>query len=146
MNLERYHLESEPTLTTYEFVSIGTKGAIHKVIQFSPTNLPNIYNLGLCDKNSQTGELNYNVVTNNGDTQKILATVAASVIAFTQQYPNAWAFAQGNTRSRTRLYQIGIANQIDEISAGFFVFGLYNGEWENFQSNKNYEAFLIKRR
>jgi hypothetical protein len=146
MMQERYELQSEQSLTVFEFVSVGTKGEIHKVIQFSPTNLKDFYNVGLGDRNPQTGDIDYSVVSNNGDTQKILATVAASVIAFVEQYPNAWVYAKGNTSARTRLYQIGIATQIAQISAYFDVFGLYNNEWEEFGLNRNYQAFLVKQK
>lgn len=147
MKQERYELESAQSLTVFEFVSVGKKGKIHKVIQFSPTNLKDFYNLGFGDRNEQTGEIDDLSISNNGDTQKVLATVAFSVIAFIDKHPEAWVYATGSTPSRTRLYQMGITNQLIEILNNFDVYGLYENKWEEFIPNKKtYQAFLIRRK
>jgi hypothetical protein len=49
----------------------------------------------------------------------------------------------GSTRSRTRLYQIGIANNFVEISLFLQVYGQVNGMWEEFEEGKNYDAFMV---
>ncbi len=46
-------------------------------------------NLGFGDKDLQTGEVDDTVISDNGDSQKVLATVAATVYAFTDKYPEA---------------------------------------------------------
>jgi hypothetical protein len=51
----------------------------------------------------------------------------------------------GSTPSRTRLYQIGINRLWQEIRKDFMVWGYKDGDWEDFRSNVNYEAFLVKR-
>jgi hypothetical protein len=50
MNVEKYHLKSEETLTVFEFISEGPKGAIRKLIHFQPTSQQGIYNLPLVTK------------------------------------------------------------------------------------------------
>ena len=70
MKQERYELESAQSLTVFEFVSVGRKGKIHKIIQFSLTNLKDFYNLGFGDKDEQTGEIDDLSISNNGDTKK----------------------------------------------------------------------------
>ena len=57
MNLEKYHLRAGSQLQVFEFTSEGPKGKIHKIVQFSPTNYKDLYNLGFGDKNLQTGEI-----------------------------------------------------------------------------------------
>src|SRR5688572_18026618 len=52
---------------------------------------------------------------NNQDRDKILATVAAMVLEFTEHFPEVWVYAQGSTLARTRLYQMGIAAHWDDI-------------------------------
>ena len=47
-------------------------------------------------------------ISNNGDAEKILATVVAAVYAFYDQYPTVWILLTGSTASRTRLYQMAI--------------------------------------
>ncbi len=130
----------------FEFVSDGPKGQIHKIIQYSETNLKEYYNLGFGDRIADTDEIDDSVTTNNGDSKKVLATVAATVYAFTDKHPEAWIYATGSSKSRTRLYRIGITNFLDEISNDFEVYGLRDGEWEEFEIDADYEAFLVKRK
>lgn len=76
-----------------------------------------------------------------------MATVASTVYAFTQKNPKAWILATGSTNVRTRLYRMGIANNLAEISEDFKVFGLNgNGEWEKFIVGEDYEAFLLTKK
>jgi hypothetical protein len=146
MKLERYELKTEKSLTTFEFVSVGVKGEIPKIVQYSETNLKGFYNLGFGDKDPNTGEIDDNIISDNGDSQKVLATVAATVYAFTDKYPDAWIYAAGSTKARTRLYRIGITNNLEEILKDFELYGMRNGEWEEFVKRVNYKAFLVKRR
>jgi hypothetical protein len=75
VSVEKYDLISGENLTTFEFISDGTKGKIDKIIQFSSTNYLNVYNLGFGDKDVITGEIDDKVVSNNGDSEKVLGTV-----------------------------------------------------------------------
>lgn len=146
MMLPRYQLKADESLTVFEFISVGKKGEIPKIIQYSETNLKDFYNLGFGDKNLQTGEIDDNVISDNGDSQKVLATVAATVYAFTDKYPEAWIYATGSTKSRTRLYRIGLTNNFDEIINDFELYGQKEGEWQEFIKGVEYEAFLVRRR
>jgi len=67
MKLDRYELTAGRNLTTFEFLSEGRKGKIVKVVQFQQMNLENLYNLAFGDKNVDTGALDDEVVTDNGD-------------------------------------------------------------------------------
>ena len=145
MKLERYELKAENTLMVFEFVSDGPKGKIKKLIQYSETNLKDFYNLGFGDENALTGDIDDKVITNNGDSQKVLATVAATVYAFTDRYPDSWIYATGSNIIRTRLYRMGITNNLLEIQKDFDVYGLKETQWESFQKGITYDAFLVKR-
>jgi len=57
---------------------------------------------------------------------------------------NTQRYATGSTKARSRLYKMGIANNLDELSENFIVFGLFNNKWEVFEKEKNYEEFLVK--
>ena len=55
--------------------------------------------------------------------------------------------ATGSTAVRTRLYRMGITNNLAEISEDFKVFGLNSsGEWEKFIVGEDYEAFLLTKK
>jgi hypothetical protein len=143
---ELYELQSEPEFYGFEFVSDGIKGKIHKVISFSLTPSPDVYNLGFGDKDSVTGEVSDSVVSNNGDTKKILATVAQAVYLFTEKHPDFGVVATGVTPARTRLYRMGIQEHWAQISKEFIVWGFFEDNWETFIPNRNYEAFFVKRK
>lgn len=146
MKLPRYELKAEKSLMVYEFVSEGSKGQITKLIKYSETSLKGFYNLAFGDKDMETGEIDDNVVSNNGDSEKVLATVVSSVYAFTDIEKDAWVYATGSSLARTRLYRIGITKFLDEISKDFVVFGLRDGEWENFEKEVEYTAFVVRRK
>lgn len=148
MNNQKYLYKSEEFLKIYEFVSAGPKGTIHKMIEYSETGTENIYNLAFGDFNEETKKIDDFSITNNGDSIKILATVASTVYAFTEKYPKAWIFATGSTIVRTRLYRMGITNNLAEIKEDFKVYGLTidANKWEEFIVGEDYEAFLITKK
>src|ERR1044072_3133844 len=98
MNLDKYPVEVGETSMSYEFISEGKKGKIVKLIVYNKTNLYNLYNLGFGDKNNTTGEINDTTITNNGDSAKVLATVAYTLYAFTDKFPDAMIFVTGSSK------------------------------------------------
>lgn len=146
MKLPRYELRAEKSLMVFEFISKGKMGEISKLIKYSETNLKDMYNLAFGDKNPETGEIDDKVISNNGDSEKVLATVVATVYAFSDKYPDSWIFASGSTKARTRLYRMGITKYIDEIKNDFEIYGLKENEWEIFKNEVEYDAFLVRRK
>ena len=147
MRDKRYKIQASDALNVYEFMSEGPKGRILKLVKYTETNVRNIYNLGFGDKIGETNDFDDRVISDNNDSPRILATVAATIIAFTDEYPNAWIFATGSTPSRTRLYKMGIARYLKEILENFEIFGLEDdGSWVVFEINRSYDAFLITRK
>jgi len=146
MILPKYPLASSDSMMTFEFVSEGDKGTIHKLVKYQPTNLKGLYNLAFGDKDFETGDIDDQVISNNGDSEKVLATVVATVYAFTDKYPDVWIYATGSTKARTRLYRMGISRFLDEVTEDFDVLGEKNEDWETFQFGIEYEGFLVRRK
>ena len=146
MKIPRYELSAEKSLMVFEFISEGPKGKIPKLIKFSETSLKGFYNLAFGDKDKFTREIDDNVVSNNGDSEQVLATVVAAVFAFTNAYSDVWVYATGSTKSRTRLYRMGISKYFDDVIQDFYIFGMLDGEWSPFEKGKDYSAFLVKRK
>ncbi len=147
MKLEKYFYSTDETLFLYEFTSRGRNGEIKKVIEYSKMNIENFYNLAFGDYDEISGEINDQKITNNGDSLVVLATVASTVYAFTNKYPNSWIFATGSTDVRTRLYRMGITNNLVEIQADFHVFGMKPDQtFEDFLIGEDYIGFLITRK
>lgn len=143
---DRYHVDTSPDLLTFEFVSVGPKGNITKVVRYTEINIKGFYNLGFGDKDPITGYLRDLTVTNNSDSQKVLSTVASTLYAFTANYPNATIIATGSTEARTRLYRMGITNNLTDIEKDFVILGLTEKTWEPFRKNIKYGAFLVRKK
>jgi hypothetical protein len=109
-------------------------------------NLPNLYNLAFGDKNPITNDIDDMTVTDNGDSEKVLATVVAAIYAFAGKYPDAWVYATGATEARTRLYRIGINKYFDIAQNDFHIMGQLQNEWEWYEKGKNYQAFAVQRK
>jgi hypothetical protein len=143
----RFQFESAPDLLTIEFESIGPVGVVTKGVRYASTDTAGVYNLSFGDMDPLTGYIDDSIVTNNRDSQKVLATVAYTLYLFTERYPYAIVLASGSTTARTRLYRIGIANNFSDIEQDFDVLGLTDLiEWEPFRKNTDYLAFSIRRK
>ncbi len=147
MRYSRYEYVTEDELHYFEFRSIGRKGTIKKVVEYSEMSVKNYFNLAFGDYNDDRNEIDDKVITNNGDAQKVLATVVSTLYAFTSKYPDAKVFATGSTDARTRLYRMGISNNLEEIKSDFYVYGMKpNEEFEEFIIGEDYIGFLVTRK
>lgn len=146
MKLAHYELIAGVDLLTYEFISEGTKGSIRKIIQFSFMGESEFFNLGFGDADAETGEFDDMVVTDNGDSEKVLATVVSAVYDFLNNFPEAFVHAAGSTPTRTRLYRMGINKYHKEAETHFFIFGKTQAGWEPYLKGKDYVAFVIRRK
>ena len=142
---DKYRYNTNSSFLDFEFESTGSKGVIKKVARFSEMG-KNIYNFGFGDLDETTGEISDTVVSNNGDGDKVLVTVASIIYDFTNFYEGVAVFIQGTTPARTRRYQMGMNKFWKEISSIFEVSGLKNDKWEQFRPGENYEAFLGRRK
>lgn len=143
MHLTKYPSRSNASHETYEFLSFGPKGAIKKVVRYTEIQ-PGVFNLGFGDWSEAEQKVKDNIRTNNGDRDKVLATVASTVVDFMRHHPDAILFAQGETAAKTRLYQMGINANWIEINQLFEVEGFADGNWEAFEEGKNYKAFALR--
>ena len=146
MNLPQYKTNPDEDLHSFSFISEGKNGKIEKVIRYEKIT-DDVFNLGFGDKDPITGKINDKVVTNNGDTEKVLATVVATIYTFLDDFPNAYIYAEGSTHSRNRLYRRGITKYLTDALEDFIIYGLFtNKKIELFNPNTNYVGFLIHRK
>ncbi len=92
-----------------------------------------VFNLAFGDWNEITGRIDDSTISNNNDRDKVLATVAATVIQFTTDFPRAIILAEGSNAARTRLYQMSITKFWDSIRQDFVLEGLRLDQWEPFR-------------
>ena len=70
----------------FRFDSIGPKGRITKLVQFTEALNENIYILAFGNMN-KNGNIDEEIIRNNKDRNKILATVASTIYEFTAHHP-----------------------------------------------------------
>lgn len=109
-------------------------------------NLPNLYNLAFGERNPENGEIDDMIVTDNGDSEKVLATVVAALYAFADKHPSTWIYATGSSVARTRLYRMGINKYFDFVQADFHIMGEHQSEWEWYKKGEDYQAFAVQRK
>lgn len=148
MNIEKYSHVSKSNHQAFEFISIGPKGLIKKVVTFRKIEEwgEDIYNLSFGDLDEHKQKINDQITSDNGDREKVLATVAAIVLEFSGYFPEKHICFEGSTYARTRLYQMKISHYYSEIYKLYDIYGFREGTWQEFKSGRNFEAFLISRK
>ena len=143
MNLPQYEVTPDENLYKFTFISEGKNGKVEKIVLYEEIN-EGVFNLAFGDKDITTGHINDRIVTNNGDTEKVLATVISTVYTFFNKNPNAYIFATGSTHTRNRLYRRGITKYLQEALESFKIYGMLPSEkFEIFNPNTDYVGFLI---
>jgi hypothetical protein len=147
MKDEVYELRYPDDLRTFDFVSVGKNGRIPKRIAFKPTETENAYNLSFGDV-TETNGIDDTSVSNNGDRNKILATIVLAVDRYTERYPGRTIYFIASTDARTRLYRMVIGLHWEELSAKYFIFADADSEdeWVLFQKDMEITAFSIVRK
>lgn len=150
MNYERYeNIIASPDKLEFQFVSEGPKGKIIKMIQFTQTLNEGIYNLAFGNLRAD-GSVDDETTNDNGDRNKILATVAGAVYEFSSHYPDQFIFFCGTTPQRTRLYRMALVINMEELKNDFWVYGVLRGidtfERVAFRKGVDYFGFMVKRK
>jgi hypothetical protein len=150
----RYNYRASEQFTSFIFESEGKRGRILKRVLFEPITSFNddnniereIFNLAFGDIIEPTSEIDDKVVTDNGDMERVLATVGSIIYTFFDKHPIALVRFEGSTPARNRLYRMTINRWFDRLTLDFNILGLFQDEWRTFESNKNYEAILVFRK
>jgi len=145
MDITPYNVNSGNENLYFTFISEGSKGNIIKVVKYESLN-DKVFNLGFGDKISDTDQIDDKIISNNGDTAKVLATVIHTIFKFFEKHPDKFLYITGSTALRTRLYRRIITNNLIEIKQNFVIFGFDNGHYEDFTPNIDYEFFLIMKK
>jgi hypothetical protein len=145
MEWDSYELKRTGDKLQYRFDSEGPKGRIAKSVrfQYKPELGREVYNLAFGDYDERTDSIDDKIVSDNGDRERILYTIASAVIDFFKERPWGYIMIRGATRSRIRLYQIKINLFLSQIEVHYEVLGYYQGRWVPFEKGLNYEAFLV---
>jgi hypothetical protein len=143
MELPRYITQTGRSRKVYQFISEGPKGNITKRVYFQETTRENYVSLLMGDYDYKTGETDFYNVSNNGDRDKVLATIVDICYNYFELYTTHVITFTGANDARTRLYQMAINTYFDELSLDFHIYGELNKATEPFRKNINYSAFYI---
>lgn len=149
MHLDKYAYTANSQYTHFTFESVGPNGVIKKAVEYVRlSSLPTLggnsaINIVFGDWDKENGLIDDTTVSNNKDKDKILATVASTIVTYIKKN-EGWLpiHAIGRTPAKTRLYQMGINAHLPEIEKLFWVYGYKERKWMEFRSGINYEAFL----
>lgn len=121
--MDRYVAVADSTHKTFEFLSEGPNGTIRKIVRYQLLG-EGIFNLAFGDWDYGKEKLEDKARSNNLDRDKVLATVAFTVLHFLEYHPGNVILIEGSTQARTRLYQMQIKSALQWISQLVNVKGL----------------------
>jgi hypothetical protein len=117
---------------------------IKEAIIYSPMEeFFGIFNLAMGDYDPESLEIDYTIVSDNGDRDLILSTLAEICNEFFNSYPMSTIYIQGSNQARTRLYQMAISHYFEELSSKYIILGEHDGRLERFRKGVNYKSFLV---
>jgi len=152
MDIDRYDdIEISADFKTFSFISKGPKGDLIKLVRFLDFRpVPGSHNLAL--GTIRNNVIDYTETTDNGDRDQILSTILHIAKIYSYAWPDQKIFIRGRNQATTRLYRGAISHEYQEIIKEFIIYGgayieTENGyDFEDFIRDKQYDAFLFKRR
>ena len=145
MKYEVYNeLSISDDYSIFDFVSVGQYGNIPKRVEFMPTEILNISNLAFGDI-SEDGEIDDYSISDNGDRNKNLATIAFAVEIYLNKFPGHRVYFKGSTQERTRLYRMALGINFEELSLKFKVYAEQRDGIVPFQKNIDIIGSLVNK-
>lgn len=124
------------------FFSGSGDGEIDKVLIFNYLYESGAYEITLGDLRID-GSIDVDGKGDGGDAATILSTVAKAITFFFSDYPEEEIFIEGTTAARTRLYQMAIVRELNDLGRYFDIYGFDGSEEELFRPGRNYRSFTI---
>lgn len=129
---------------TFDFISVGKNGRIYKRIAFAPLRR-HIFSLTFGDV-TEEGVIDDRNVSDNGDRDKILATIVRAINVYIGKYPKRWVYLTGSTPARNRLYRMVVNKHFEELSKLFEIFmEVDDTQYSKYQGDGNVTGILIRR-
>ena len=143
MKHEHYPFSSDEEGCFFEFESIGPKGVIQKVISIDHYK-GDLWNLAFGDK-TDDGWTD-DVVSNNLDLMKVMATVVAAALEFSRRHPKRRICVHPLDERRKILYNAIFKRHYEEIGAVFDVFGQIRDSTFRYDPVFTFDEFYISRK
>jgi hypothetical protein len=124
----------------YGFVSEGVRGAIFKLIIFTPLE-DNEWNLAFGDWRKDN--LDDKIMTNNQDVVRVIGTVTKVAFNFFNNHPDATLVIKPVDEKRKRLYNIVFRRHHEAINKSCIIWGMMGEIVENYLPQTTYDSFKI---
>jgi len=144
MNEEHHSFGLSRQEFRYEFVSIGKRKQITKIVLFTETHWDKIYNLALFDC-LDDGSVSAYVDSGNGDERLVFATIIKIIDHFLTIKSDCLIIFRGNDDRRHRLFRIVITTALSDLSKTFQVYGIVRDRSLRFKPNKLYDSYMIRK-
>ena len=143
-NIEKPYYQFEASPDALVFESVSEKEIIKKVVVYEVIeHFEDIFQLGFGNL-TEEGGIDFVALSKNRDRDKVLATVAQTMLIFFEKYPTKKIYFTGSDEIRTRFYRGIFTKFIEIIELYFEVVGLgLDGKGEKFIKNKAYIGFII---
>jgi|GEM_PF-530375 hypothetical protein len=138
-------LESVPDLSIFRFKSKGPVGLITKEIRFAELPDSGMYSVHMGDI-KQNGDFDQSAISNNGDRNRVLATVIVAIEIYTKKYPARSILIGGFNEQRARLFRMAIGVNFERISRVFTVLEVLDGRFLPFKPDTKSTVFHLRRR
>ncbi len=137
---ESYDYLSFNNKTQFFFKSIGSKGLVVKVVVFNRVE-GNRWNVGFGDL--RDGIIDDTSFTNNNDVRKVISTVTKAIYDFSKTHPERTIAIAPVDERRSGFYNAVFRKHFSEASEAFDVFGIIQGNRENYLPEKEYDSFEL---
>jgi hypothetical protein len=142
MDEKPYSFSLSRTEFRYEFESVSQEKVVQKVVLFTQTDSPQIFNLALLDV-LEGGKMSDVSVTNNDDLRTVIATVFKIIEDFLNKNQDRFVIFKGSDDRRQRLYRIVIGRELELLQQNFQIWGVVDNEITIFEINKEINFYLI---
>ena len=146
MKYESYDIVTRAKdLSSFDFMSKSNYRSYLMRIAFVPTRNAKVFQLIFGNLVAEN-EIDDISVNDNGDRNKILATIADAVNKYTKRYPARWIYFAGSSKSRTRLYRLAIGLNLEELSLTFDIYARTPNGMVPFSKNMEATEFYVRRK
>ncbi|MEO6282113.1 MAG: hypothetical protein ABIN80_29555 [Dyadobacter sp.] len=122
MNESSYEFTVLKEAHRFDFVSKGPINIVKSIVYFKTTD-PYLVTLSMGNP-LPNGVLDVLTINDNGDRNKILATVIRSIGVFLNIHPDHTVMFSGSTPARTRLYKMVISKELHQLQNSYLVQGI----------------------
>jgi hypothetical protein len=142
--LQAYPIEHSEDKLYYRFVSKGAENDIVKIVTYEDMGTDE-WNLAFGDANADETDFDDKIITNNQDMRRVIQTVFATGLIFSEAYPERKIQIKPVDRQRKLLYNRVFQDRHTAIEEFYTIYGVSftDGAEELYDSRKIYDGFLL---